>query len=267
MGPAIGGMILVFCKPVFPYLLASCSSLICLTLLIPIRPAEQIKLTGNRTFEALMEGVRFVFGTRLLLAAISMDLFAVLLGGATALLPIYARDILDVGPWGLGWLRAAPAVGAVVMGFVIAHSGAMKKPGKIFLLAITGFGIATIIFGISTSFYLSLFFLMLIGAMDAVSVVFRGTIMQLLTPDSMRGRVSAVNSVFISSSNELGGFESGALARLIGAEGAVVFGGIGTVAVVLVSMIIWPEILKLGPLKDLKPDEIEKNMDSQDKQT
>src|SRR5262249_43427408 len=155
-------------------------------------------------------GVRFVWRNELLLAAITLDLFAVLLGGATALLPVYARDILHVGPAGQGLLRAAPAVGAILMALVLAHRPPMRRPGRALLLAVAGFGVATIVFGLSTSFLLSFAMLALSGAMDNVSVVVRGTLMQTLTPDDMRGRVGAVNTVFISSSNELGAFESGA---------------------------------------------------------
>lgn len=252
MGPAIGGLILIFFPPVIPYLLSGCSAIFCILLLALIRPKPQERSIGNRTIKDLLEGVRFVFNTQLLLAAITVDLFAVLLGGATALLPIYAKDILNAGSLGLGLLRSAPAIGAVLMAFGMAHWGMMRRPGQCLLLAVAGFGLVTIAFGLSTHFFLSLFLLALIGALDNISVVVRGTLMQMLTPDSMRGRVSAVNTVFISSSNELGGFESGAVAQLIGPVGSVVSGGIGTVLVVLLATWHWPQLLTLGPLDQLK---------------
>ena len=193
--------------------------------------------------------MRFVWRTELLLAAITLDLFAVLLGGATALLPIYATDILHVGAVGLGWLRAAPALGAVVMALWLAHRPPLRRPGVSLLLAVAGFGAATIVFGFSTAFWLSFVMLALTGAFDNVSVVVRGTLMQTLTPDEMRGRVAAVNSVFISSSNELGSFESGEVAALFRSSVAsVVSGGVGTIVVVLLTAWRWPRLVRLGPL-------------------
>ncbi len=178
---------------------------------------------------------------------------AVLLGGATALLPIFAEDILHVGPVGFGWLRAAPALGAVLIAVALAHRPPLKRPGQALLLAVAGFGAATIVFGFSQNYLLSFAMLALSGAFDNVSVVVRGTLVQTLTPDEMRGRVSAVNSLFISSSNELGAFESGATAALFGPVGSVVGGGVGTVLVVLLAMAIWPRLVRLGPLHMLLP--------------
>src|SRR5262249_23649097 len=154
--------------------------------------------TEGRSLASLLAGIRFVWKTELLLAAITLDLFAVLLGGATALLPIYARDILDVGPVGLGWLRAAPALGALLTALLLAHRPPLRRPGRALLGAVAGFGAATIVFGLSESSVLSFVMLALTGAMDNISVVVRGTLMQVLTPDALRGRVSAVNAVFIS---------------------------------------------------------------------
>jgi MFS family permease len=184
----------------------------------------------------------------MILATITLDLFAVLLGGATALLPIFARDILEVGPSGLGWLRAAPSVGAFLMAVALAHRAPLRRAGRTLLAAVAGFGLATVVFGLSQNFMLSLAALAVTGALDNISVVVRGTLVQVLAPDAMRGRISAVNAIFISSSNQLGAFESGITAQLFGPVLSVVGGGIGTVLVVLTVIWIWPEVLRLGPL-------------------
>jgi len=196
------------------------------------------------TVESLTAGLRFVWHTRIILATITLDMFAVLFGGAVALLPIYAMDILRVGPKGLGWLEAAPSAGALCMAFALAHLPPLRRPGATMLWAVAGFGVATIVFGVSRSFLLSLAMLFLTGALDNVSVVVRSTLVQVLTPDQMRGRVAAVNNVFISSSNQLGGFESGLVARMIGPVGSVVAGGIGTILVVATIASGWPEVRK-----------------------
>jgi MFS family permease len=175
-------------------------------------------------------------------------MFAVLFGGAVALLPIYATDILKVGAQGLGILRAAPSIGALVMAFALAHLPPMKNAGRTLLIAVAGFGIATIVFGVSTSFILSIAMLVILGGLDNISVVIRGTLTLTQTPDQMRGRISAVNSIFISVSNELGAFESGVTAALLTPIGAVVFGGIGTIIVVLAVARIWPELRELKTL-------------------
>ncbi len=180
------------------------------------------------TLASLMAGVHFVFENKIILSTITLDLFAVLLGGATALLPLFAKDILRVGPIGLGWLRAAPSIGAITTAVVLAHSPPMKNAGRNMLWAVAGFGAATIVFGVSRYFWVSMIALMLTGAFDNISVVVRHTLVQLMTPDAMRGRVSAVNSVFISTSNEMGEFESGITAAL----GIRLFAGTGAMAVV-----------------------------------
>ena len=190
--------------------------------------------------------------SKVILAAITLDMFAVLFGGAVALLPIYATDILNVGAQGLGILRAAPAIGALIMAFLLAHLPPMQNAGRNLLLAVTGFGLATIVFGLSTSFLLSLAMLALLGALDNISVVIRGTLLLTQTPDAMRGRISAVNSIFIGVSNELGSFESGLAASLLGPLAAVVAGGIGTIVVVLIVARAWPE---MGQLKTLNVPE------------
>jgi MFS family permease len=207
---------------------------------------------GNRAdknpWHSLIAGMRFVFRKNVILAAITLDLFAVLLGGATALLPIFADQILHCGPIGLGWMRAAPAVGAFAMALVVAYLPPMRQAGKTLLWCVTGFGLSTIIFGISKIFWLSLGMLFLTGAFDSVSVIIRGSIVQLVTPDEMRGRVSAVNNIFIGTSNEFGALESGLTAAMFGPVVSVVGGGVGTILVVLAVAIFWPEARKIGAL-------------------
>ncbi len=196
--------------------------------------------------ESLSAGIKFVFGHQLILGALTLDLFAVLFGGAVAMLPAYADKILHVGSVELGILRAVPALGAVIMALIIIYKPPTKNAGRNLFLSVGAFGVATILFGISTNFYLSLFFLFLTGAFDNVSVVIRHTILQLSTPDSMRGRVSAVNSIFIGSSNEIGAFESGVAASAMGLKASVAFGGIMTILVVAATAKIAPKLRKLN---------------------
>jgi len=220
---------------------------------VGLRPA--VRRGEPASVQTLLAGIHFVQQNKIILATITMDLFAVLLGGATYMLPLFATDVLHVGAAGFGWMRAAPAIGAFGMALVIAHLPPMKKAGRNLLLAVAGFGVATIVFGLSRSFPLSLVMLLLTGAFDNISVVVRSTLVQVLTPDSMRGRVSAVNNVFIGASNELGGFESGLAARMIGLIPSVVAGGIGTIVVVLSVAGVWPQVRKFGSLADAKPVE------------
>jgi MFS family permease len=194
------------------------------------------------TWRTLIAGIVYIRHTSIILATITLDLFAVLLGGATSLLPIYAKDILHVGPRGLGWLRAAPSAGALVMAIALAHLPPFRFPGRVMLWAVAGFGAATVIFGYSLSMPLSLAALFLVGALDMISVVVRQTLVQTLTPNEMRGRVNAVNSVFISASNEVGGFESGVVAQWTSPLFSVVSGGIGSLLVVAAAALIWPAI-------------------------
>lgn len=224
-----------------------------LLVLVKVRPVEARKEPAS--LKTLLAGIHFVGRNQLVLATITLDLFAVLLGGATYLLPIYATKILHVGPVGFGWLRAAPALGAASMAMLMAHQPPMKKAGRDLLLAVAGFGLATIVFGISTSFWLSLTMLFLTGACDNISVVVRHTLVQVLTPDEMRGRVSAVNNVFIGASNELGGWESGLTAQLFGPIASVVAGGIGTLLVVGATALIWPQVRKFGSLHEARPEQ------------
>jgi len=196
----------------------------------------------DATDKSFLAGVRYVKSNRLLLSLISLDLFAVLLGGVTALLPIYAKDILAVGPLGLGCLRCAPGAGAAVIGLLLAHRTIERNAGKRMLACVAGFGLATVVFAISTNFWLSLTALVMAGGFDMVSVVIRQTLVQISTPDAMRGRVSAVNWLFIGASSELGEFESGATAALFGTVPAALLGGLGTLAVVGLWAILFPEL-------------------------
>ena len=250
-GPALGGMMIaMFHGAAGVYLANGVASLLYAVFVAMMVKRPVVKIAETVTLKTLAAGFRFVWETKIILATITLDLFAVLLGGAVMLLPIYAKDILRVGPEGLGWLRAAPAVGAFLMALAIAHLPPSKNIGRLLLWAVAGFGVATIVFGVSTFYWLSLLMLMLTGAFDNISVVVRHSLVQLRTPDAMRGRVSAVNNVFISSSNELGAFESGLVAAFFGAVFSVVSGGIGTIAVVLLTMKIWPEVMRLKSLDD-----------------
>jgi MFS family permease len=200
------------------------------------------------TLSSLAAGFKFVFDSPIILGTITLDLFAVLLGGATALLPIYAKDILRSGPSGLGILQAALPGGSLLCSLILAHRPPLQKAGQALLWAVIIFGIATIIFGLSRWFWLSFVMLFICGAVDNISVVVRHTLVQLLTPDEKRGRVSAVNSLFIGTSNELGGFESGFVAHLTTPVFSVVSGGMGTILVVIAVALIWPQIRKYGRL-------------------
>ena len=248
-GPALAGLLIGFFTSVtFIYIFDAFAALTFCILLVMIKGRQLALAEKSPTWKSLTEGFRFMRNTKVILAAITLDMFAVLFGGAVALLPIYATDILKVGAQGLGILRAAPSVGALLMAFLLAHLPPMQNAGKTLLLAVTGFGLATIVFGLSTSFSLSVAMLVFLGAMDNISVVIRGTLLLTQTPDAMRGRISAVNSIFIGISNELGSFESGLAAALFGPLIAVVAGGIGTILVVLIVARVWPEMVRLKTL-------------------
>ncbi len=254
LGPALGGLLIALLKSAaLVYALNAGAALIFIVLLFFLR-IEQPKMYSIEatTLGAMVEGLRFLKSSQVILAAITLDMFAVFLGGATALLPIFAKDILHVGPGGLGWLRAAPSIGALGMSFITAHMPPLKKAGRTLLLVVTGFGIATIVFGISRVFWLSLLMLLVLGAMDNISVVIRSTLLLTRTPDALRGRITAINFIFVGASNELGGFESGLAAQLFGPVIAVAAGGIGTVLVVLCVALIWPEMRRLGALSGSK---------------
>ena len=248
-GPALGGLLYAIGPSVvFGFAVAAFS--IAALAIARIRPRPSTRAREKPSIDSLLAGVRFIRSRPAILGSISLDLFAVLLGGATALLPIYARDILHTGPWGLGLLRSAPAVGAAVTAFALAHRPLTRRSGRVMFAAVALFGVATIGFGLSTALPLSLGFLFLLGASDMVSVFVRLTLVQHDTPDEMRGRVSAVNSVFIGASNELGEFESGALAALIGPVGAVVVGGVGTLAVAALWIRLFPDLWARDRLTD-----------------
>jgi MFS family permease len=249
VGPAIGGLLVAHIGFPVVYLLDAVCAFAFFGLVWPIPPQERTtRRAESNPWQSLVAGMRFVFSRHVILATITLDLFAVLLGGATALLPIFADQILRCGPIGLGWLRAAPAVGAFAMALVVAYLPPIRHAGKTLLWCVTGFGLATIGFGISKAFWLSLGMLFLAGAFDSVSVIIRGSIVQLVTPDEMRGRVSAVNNIFIGTSNEFGALESGLTAALFGPVLSVVAGGIGTILVVVAVASFWPEARKIGKL-------------------
>jgi len=250
IGPAIGGaLIAVFRGAVAVYLCAAGGSAVFFALAAGIRHRPAERAPAELTLAELGAGIRFVARSPLILGTITLDLFAVLLGGASTLLPIYAKDILHVGPTGLGWLNAADSLGAVLMAAALAARPPMRHAGRTLLWAVTGFGVATLIFGISRSFPLSLCMLMALGAFDMVSVVVRATLVPLLTPDEMRGRVGAINNLFIGTSNQLGGFESGAVAGAFGPVVSVVSGAIGTLLVVVAVAWHWPALRRLGALE------------------
>jgi MFS family permease len=249
LGPALGGLVIALAGAATPvYALDAVAAVIFVVLTMPIRLRPMARRAEGRTLRSLAEGVGFVWRTKVILAAITLDLFAVLLGGATTLLPIYARDILYVGPVGLGWLDAAPSMGAVTMALLLAHLPPFRRTGWALLVAVAGFGVATVVFGLSTSFALSLAMLVLLGALDNISVVTRSTLLLVRTPDELRGRIAAVNSVFVNASNQLGGFESGLVAALFTPVIAVVGGGAGTVVVVTAVALIFPQLRRLRRL-------------------
>jgi MFS family permease len=252
-GPAIAGFSISFIGVHWSMCLVLVFSLIAILFLTQIekKPILNPKI-GEPIFDSLREGVKFVFKNKTILGAISLDMFAVLFGGAMALLPIFAQDILKVGSEGFGVLRAAPAVGAVVTMVLSAYISLNRKAGVKLLSAIFVFGLCMIVFGLSTIFWVSVFALFLSGVADGVSVVIRNTILQLHTPDNMRGRVSSVNSIFVGSSNELGAFESGVTAKLMGTVTAVVFGGTMTLVTVITTALALPKFRKLDLQKDVE---------------
>lgn len=247
LGPAIGGLLYAFGATT---VYATTSALfIAASLFIAMIRIDIIKRSREPvTLQTLFAGILFIRSRPTILGAISLDLFAVLLGGTTALLPIYARDILVTGPWGLGLLRSAPGIGAMAMSFYLARNPLRSRVGTIMFAAVAVFGAATIVFALSTSFVLSLCTLAILGAADVISVVIRAAMVQIQTPDEMRGRVSAVNSMFIGTSNQLGEFESGLTAALFGTVPAVMIGGFGTLIVVLLWMKIFPQLLRTETL-------------------
>ncbi len=242
-GPALGGFLYVAGAPTV-YTVCALLFALAAALLAGVHYDHEPKPTREMSLATLMAGVHFIRQRPVVLGAISLDLFAVLLGGATALLPIFAKDILHTGPWGLGLLRAAPAAGALALSLVLTRWPITRRAGRVLLASVAVYGLATLVFGLSTSFLLSFVALLVAGAGDMVSVVIRQSLVQLDTPDAMRGRVSAVNSVFIGASNQLGEFESGATAALLGPIGSVLLGGIGTLAVAALWMRLFPALAR-----------------------
>jgi MFS family permease len=252
-GPALGGVLYYYTDATFAYAAASAlyAAASILMLLIRSAPVETTrKPTDLRMFFA---GITFIRHNPVVLGAISLDLFAVLLGGVTALLPIFARDILAVGPDGLGLLRASPGIGALLISVFLARWRPRRRVGHVMFTAVAGFGVATVVFGVSRSFPLSCLALAVLGAMDMVSVVIRQTLVQLHTPDSMRGRVNSVNTLFVGTSNQLGDFRAGLTAALVGAVPSALIGGIGTLLVVLIWMRVFPALLDVASLEAPQP--------------
>ena len=249
IGPSLGGL-LYGLSPVAPLLASALCFVVASFSVISIKVAKRQKSSGREpvTLASVFAGVAFIRSKPLMLGTISLDLFAVLLGGATALLPIFARDILHAGPWGLGLLRASPAIGALCMSIILARWPIQAEAGKKMLIGVSLFGLATIIFSLSGNVMLSVLALLVAGASDTISVVVRSSLVQLLTPDAMRGRVNAVNSLFIGTSNQLGEFESGMLAGLLGPVTTGVVGGIGTIVVVLLWTRLFPDLPKVKTL-------------------
>lgn len=255
MGPAFGGLVYGFFNANVSYFIVMIMGIVSLLLFFMVKKqavavSSRQNADGSRqsnsVFKSIAEGIKFVFNNQILLGAMALDMFAVLFGGAVAMLPVFADVVLHVGPKGLGFLRAAPAAGAIMMSFFLAHYPPLKNTGKKLLFAAGGFGLCVILFALSKNFYLSLVLLALSGICDNVSVVIRQTIMQLYTPDDMRGRVAAVNSIFIGSSNEIGAFESGLAARLLTLIPSVIFGGGMTLIIVGITSRIAPKLKKLN---------------------
>jgi MFS family permease len=249
-GPAIGGLVIGVTDATGVYVLAAAIEVLAIGLLLAMRYSPERQARRGGGWQELLAGVRFVRSHKVILGAISLDLFAVLLGGAVALMPIFARDILHVGEWGLGLLRSAPALGAGVVAVFLAVRPLRRRAGWTMLACVGVFGVATIVFGLSTSFPLSLAALAVLGAADMVSVVIRQTVVQITTPPEMRGRVAAVNMVFIGASNELGELESGLTAALFGTVRAVVIGGVGTLIVTGVWAWLFPELREVDRPED-----------------
>ncbi|KQB99289.1 MFS transporter [Pedobacter sp. Hv1] len=256
-GPAIGGLIYGFYGITTTYIVIISFIFLALVCIFFLKKHPPTFIPKESIAESLKEGINFVFKSKMMLGAMSLDLFSVFFGGAVALLPVFANDILKVGSEGLGFMRAAASLGAVLTMLMMTRFSPMGRPWRNLLIAVTGFAISIICYGLSKSFYLTLFFLFCEGAFDSVSVIIRSTIMQLLTPDQMRGRVSAVNSMFIGSSNEIGAFESGLTAKLMRTVPAVVFGGSMTLGIAAITYFKTKSLLPLT-LNDIKPaDKIE----------
>src|SRR5579859_6660408 len=252
LGPSFGGILYAaFRGPSAVYLIAMVTAIGATISSFKIKPEVKARAREPMTLKTVFAGLHYIWSKKLILGAISLDLFAVLLGGAVALLPVYAREILHTGPWGLGLLRTAPGVGAALMAVAVAHKPLRGRAGPTLLWAVAGFGVFTIIFGISRNLTLSLIALLLLGASDMISVIIRATLTQLATPDQMRGRVTAVDMIFIGTSNEFGQFESGVTAQWFGTVPAVILGGVGTLAVIVLWAWWFPELRQAGALHEI----------------
>jgi MFS family permease len=259
-GPAVGGLIYAWTHGAAAVYLTNAIMLaVCVTLFSFVRLRQAPFARQEISMDTLLGGFRFVFNNRTILAVITLDLFAVLFGGATSLLPVYAKDILKVGSTGMGLLRAALPFGSLACAALMALQPPMKKAGRSLMLAVVVFGVATIGFGFSKWFWFSMLMLFIAGFADNVSVIVRHTLVQLLTPDSMRGRVSSVNNLFIGTSNELGGFESGVVAQYCGSVFSVVSGGVMSIIVALAVALTWPEIPRFGRLVQPEAKTLEKD--------
>lgn len=244
-GPAVGGLMIGFAGKTMAYALATALCLGAAIAMWSIKVSEPKSTAELPVFASIKQGLNFVFSNQIMLGALSLDMFAVLFGGAVAMLPAFIQDVYKIGPEGLGILRAAPAVGAIVTGLWLTRNPINHHAGRWLLCAVAGFGLSIIGFGLATSFWVAFALLLLSGITDGISVVLRQTIMQLVTPDAMRGRVSAINGIFIGSSNELGAFESGISARLMGLVPSVIFGGLMTLSVVGVTAKLAPKLRNL----------------------
>jgi len=254
-GPALGGFLIAYAGMPWVYALGAVLEVLFLLALARVTYFQPPTApSARRTWRDILAGATFIWRNPVILGASTLDLFAVLLGGATALLPVFADQILHVGPIGFGWLRAAPSIGALAMALWIAHRPPLARPGGALLWSVVGFGVATIVFGWSQSFWLSLLALALTGAFDNVSVVVRQSLVQLLTPDALRGRVTAVNQIFIGSSNEIGALRAGLMAAAVGPVAAVVWGGLGTIAVAALIARVVPPLRRLPALDQLQPE-------------
>jgi MFS family permease len=255
LGPSFGGIVYAaFRGPSAVYVIAMVTAIGATVTTFRIKPEVKARPREPLNLKTLFAGLRFIRNNKLILGAISLDLFAVMLGGAVALLPVYAREILHTGPWGLGLLRTAPGVGAALMAILLAHWPLRGNSGPKLLWAVAGFGVFTIIFGVSRSLTISLIALVLLGASDMISVIIRATLTLLATPDEMRGRVTAVDMIFIGTSNEFGQFESGLTAQWFGTVPAVVLGGVGTLLVVTLWAWWFPDLRRAGELHSITTD-------------
>jgi len=253
LGPLSAGFLLASYSPVIVYLLDAASSVVLATCMLFVQPRPQTRVIEPKSWRSVIQGIHYLRRQPIILSTMTLDMVAVLFGGVVAMLPVFAKEVLYVGEEGFGWMRSMPAIGSICMGVVLALRPPIQRAGRTILITVVAFGVATIVFGLSRSYLVSLFALFVLGAADNISVVIRQTVLQLMTPDSMRGRVTAVSVIFIGSSNELGEFESGVAARVLGLVPSVVFGGVMSLLSVPAVAALFPQLLKLGSLEHLKP--------------